>query len=329
MLTITASAAVARSFTIVGAPAAPTWNDPVTLNVAGTACAPALSPPVVDREDRTVGLALTDSCDTVLPAPFSIDVLLGRLDAGVWTIRMEDLSQGGVGHTQLGVYDRYDIELESPPVATDAAAVVLVAKVPFPAVECPFAASQRSGSVIAVRLFWGCFPSPFAPPRPLVSEIPIPLDTLPAGDYEIRIDNGLGPSFGDERQLLRTTLRVWDADGCLPADDALCLHHGRFRVEGSWRAFDGSEGVAHAAPLAGNEQSGQLWFFGPDSAELTVKVLAGCGVNDKWWVFISSSSTVEYELRVTDTRTGAERTYSKALGSMPSLVGDTSGFPCS
>ena len=73
---------------------------------------------------------------------------------------------------------------------------------------------------------------------------------------------------------------------------------------------------------------GLIWFFQPDNAELTVKVIDGCSYNDQWWVFLSSGSTVSYTVTVTD-RTGHKvKQYANALGNVPRLVADTEAFPC-
>ena len=64
---------------------------------------------------------------------------------------------------------------------------------------------------------------------------------------------------------------------------ALCLNRGRFRVEVAWEA-DGASGSGRAVPGA-SADSGLFWFFGPDNWELMVKVLDGCALNGRYWVF--------------------------------------------
>jgi hypothetical protein len=76
----------------------------------------------------------------------------------------------------------------------------------------------------------------------------------------------------------------------------------------------------------GNDGSGLFWFFGRENAELTLKVLDGCGVNQHWWVFLASGSSAEYVVTVTDTRTGAQRTYSNPLGVQAPLATDLDAF---
>ena len=63
--------------------------------------------------------------------------------------------------------------------------------------------------------------------------------------------------------------------------------------------------------------------------ELTVKVLNGCGVNDRHWVFVSSGSTVRWTVTVTDTGHLTQRTYENDLGEVAPLSADTGAFACS
>ncbi len=168
------------------------------------------------------------------------------------------------------------------------------------------------------------YPCPFEPSPPHRVTYDVPLGPLAPGTYAVRLYDDTG---ADPFPALATgSLRVRASGRCLPADDRLCLHDGRFALTGEWRAFDGRTGIAHAVPLDGNEQSGLLWFFGRDNAEVTAKVLDGCGVNGHWWVFLSSASTVEYTVTVTDTTSGHVQTYRNELGETPTLSADTAAF---
>src|SRR5262249_2578869 len=57
-----------------------------------------------------------------------------------------------------------------------------------------------------------------------------------------------------------------------------------------------------------------------------VKVVDGRAFNNFFWVFYGALSNVEYTLTVTDTATGAVRSYSNPQGTLAS-VSDTSAFP--
>ena len=120
---------------------------------------------------------------------------------------------------------------------------------------------------------------------------------------------------------------AWDeiaAGSCAPSATRLCLNGGRFAVEASWKDFQGQTGTGQAVPLLGGG-TGYFWFFGPDNVEVMVKVLDGRPLNDKFWVFYGALSSVEYTLTVTDTETGAVKTYTNPSGRLAS-VADTGAF---
>lgn len=113
--------------------------------------------------------------------------------------------------------------------------------------------------------------------------------------------------------------------GCSPGDTSLCLGGGRFRVEVTWRDFQGNTGRGHVVSEASGaaDDSGLFWFFGPDNWELLVKVLDGCAVNGRRWVFAAATTTVEYELTVTDTETGEKASWRNPLGKASPAITDT------
>jgi len=104
----------------------------------------------------------------------------------------------------------------------------------------------------------------------------------------------------------------------------LCLHGQRFRAEVAWRVpATGAEGAGTPIPLTGD--TGGFWFFSPANYELVVKVLDGRGVNGHFWVFYGSLTDVEFDLTITDTQTGQQRTYHNPAGTMASRA-DTEAF---
>ena len=111
--------------------------------------------------------------------------------------------------------------------------------------------------------------------------------------------------------------------GCQADAETLCLGGGRFRVEATWRDFQGNEGRGKAVALTAD--TGYFWFFSPANVEVVLKVLDGQGVNGHRWVFYGALSTVEYTLTVTDTQTGVARRYVNPPGRLAS-VGDTHAF---
>jgi len=112
---------------------------------------------------------------------------------------------------------------------------------------------------------------------------------------------------------------------CVPSSTRLCLDGNRFAVSVAWRRPDGVAGVGSVVPV-GTPDSGIFWFFGPTNWELMVKVLDGCGVNRRHWVFFGALSNVEYTLTVLDTRSGEVKSWHNPQGTVSPVVTDTSAF---
>ena len=112
--------------------------------------------------------------------------------------------------------------------------------------------------------------------------------------------------------------------GCVADATHLCLQKGRFRVEASWDA-NGASGSGQAVPGA-SADSGLFWFFAPDNWELMVKVLDGCAVNSRYWVFAAGTTDVHYVLTVTDTLTGTVARYENPAGKPSPAVTDAGAF---
>jgi len=113
------------------------------------------------------------------------------------------------------------------------------------------------------------------------------------------------------------------AAACAPTTTSLCLNGGRFRAEVSWRDFTGNQGQGQAIALTAD--TGYFWFFNAANVELVVKVLDGRGLNRDFWVFYGALSTVQYELKVTDTLTGRTTYYFNPPNNLAS-VADTSAI---
>ena len=312
--------ALAQAFELTAVtPSAPTWHDEVRVLLEGSVlagCGVSIADPVttVEEPGRFV-VEVPVSVDCTIPIggfhPVAELVDLGHLEPGTYTVTLDP--QISPDDLSFEVYHVARAGLELPALSTTAAAGSL--SVALYGEHAPEAEVAVDDGIVEVTL------GPAGAPARLV-ELDVPLPSLPAGLYEVR----LFTHTGGTPALLRVPLRVWTAGGCLPDAQTLCLHDGRFRVTGTWRDFDRRTGLAHAAPLAGHEASGLLWFFGADNPELTVKVIDGCALNGRWWVFLASGSTVAYEVEVTDTVTGARARYANALGFSPPLVADTSAL---
>ncbi|HVT60378.1 MAG TPA: ELWxxDGT repeat protein [Thermoanaerobaculia bacterium] len=113
------------------------------------------------------------------------------------------------------------------------------------------------------------------------------------------------------------------AGSCQAGAARLCLEQERFAVTVAWQDLSGRQGAGSTVPLTSD--TGAFWFFAPANVELVVKVLDGRAVNGKFWVFYGALSDVDYTLTVTDTATGAVKTYHNPAGRLASLA-DTSAF---
>jgi len=71
--------------------------------------------------------------------------------------------------------------------------------------------------------------------------------------------------------------------------------------------------------------TGYFWFFSANNIELVIKAVDGRAFNNKFWVFYGALSNVEYTITVTDTLTGAVKTYVNPFGQLAS-VADTAAF---
>ncbi|MEO8432117.1 MAG: S8 family serine peptidase [Acidobacteriota bacterium] len=111
---------------------------------------------------------------------------------------------------------------------------------------------------------------------------------------------------------------------CTANATTLCLNGGRFKVQVAWQVPSQSRsGVGTAVPLTGD--TGHFWFFSSNNVELVIKAVDGRALNNKFWVFYGALSDVQYTITVTDTTTGAVKTYSNPSGTLAS-VADTSAF---
>ncbi|HVS01115.1 MAG TPA: hypothetical protein VMW27_31145, partial [Thermoanaerobaculia bacterium] len=104
----------------------------------------------------------------------------------------------------------------------------------------------------------------------------------------------------------------------------LCLQDGRFQVQVAWSLPDGQRGQGQAVALT--RESGYFWFFGANNVEVAVKILDGRIENGHFWVFYGSLSDVGYTITVTDTVTGASKTYVNPHSTLASRS-DITAFP--
>jgi hypothetical protein len=121
------------------------------------------------------------------------------------------------------------------------------------------------------------------------------------------------------------------SSACVTDETTLCID-SRFRVTIDYQTVQagGLSGKAHVIPLGslGVTSGGLFWFFSADNPELLVKVLGGCAVNDKQWVFYAAGTNLGLTVTVTDTQTGETKTYTNPDLSPAPPVQDVNAFAC-
>lgn len=162
----------------------------------------------------------------------------------------------------------------------------------------PSVAADSGGNIVAV---W-------------MSGTDIAIGTPPPGFGEDTQDGHLFGVFGQ-----RFTL----ANCAESTATQLCLG-GRFRAE--VEVINPWTGLPEAArPVPLTSDTGAFWFFQESNVELVVKILDGQGYNGYFWLYAGALSDVEYTLKVTDTLSGEEKTYSNKRGQLTSRA-DVTAF---
>ncbi|MEL7060742.1 MAG: right-handed parallel beta-helix repeat-containing protein [Acidobacteriota bacterium] len=125
------------------------------------------------------------------------------------------------------------------------------------------------------------------------------------------------------RELSAPSWQQATKGGCTTSDTELCLRDGRFRVTARFRDFENPEADGRVVQGAPSDDSGLFFFFNETNFELLVKVLDGCGVNQRYWVFAAATTNVEYTLTVEDLQTGESTSYFNPLGVSSDAITDT------
>jgi hypothetical protein len=107
----------------------------------------------------------------------------------------------------------------------------------------------------------------------------------------------------------------------------LCLLT-RYVVTAKWRTnpTPGTppDGDAHVVVASAN--SGIFWFFSSDNWEVMAKVLNGCGLNNRYWVFSAATTNVFYRMEVTDVKSGLSKIYFNYPGPPAPAVTDVNAL---
>jgi hypothetical protein len=115
---------------------------------------------------------------------------------------------------------------------------------------------------------------------------------------------------------------------CTPSPTAVCLNRGRFKVSVKYDARQTGNGQGAGKVLLESRDATKFWFFDPSNVELLVKVLDGCALNGKFWVFSAGLTNVGVELTVVDSKNSAQKVYNSPPNTTYSPKLDTGAFSC-
>jgi len=108
-------------------------------------------------------------------------------------------------------------------------------------------------------------------------------------------------------------------------DRQVCLGGERFVVKGTYRLEGGGSGALRFTKLT--PDSAYFVFDNPSDAQALVKVLSVCFPPfNAHWVFVGALTDQEVNLTVTDTKTGAVKSYSNPLKTPFAPIQDTEAF---
>lgn len=113
---------------------------------------------------------------------------------------------------------------------------------------------------------------------------------------------------------------------CVPQTTPL-VFDGGYNVRMCYKTSEGTIGEGKAGIWASG-QSGLLWFFTRDNAEVLIKVLDGCDFNNHRWVYVAPVTDLAFNLYVVDSQ-GNTWSYHNRQGDTASTRSDNEAFRCS
>ncbi|MDE2923205.1 MAG: fibronectin type III domain-containing protein [Acidobacteriota bacterium] len=156
------------------------------------------------------------------------------------------------------------------------------------------------------------------------------IDGLESGgryDFRVRAYNRDG---GRNSNVVRLVLQAVDYTDCVPSASQITFAHG-YTVSMCVEYQKDGETVVEDAKDYGLEsrESGLLYFFDRDNAEVLVKVLDACAVNGFRWVFVAPVTDLAFNLYVDETSTNERWEHRNPRGGQTaSTKSDVAAFPC-
>lgn len=110
---------------------------------------------------------------------------------------------------------------------------------------------------------------------------------------------------------------------CAQDANTICLANNRFRLRATY-TVNSQTGNAGAVRLTGD--TGYFWFFSNTNVEAVVKVLDGCAVNNRFWVFAGGLTDQQATITITDTFNNSTKQYTNPSGTKFAPIQDTDAF---
>jgi hypothetical protein len=141
------------------------------------------------------------------------------------------------------------------------------------------------------------------------------------GTWTIAATNFGAPTTGD--YTLKLQCNTGGGPHCIPNDTTFCVND-RFQIRATFTA-NGTSGNAHAVTLTSD--TGYLWFFSSTNVEAVIKVLNGCTLNNRYWVFAGGLTDVHVVITVVDLQNNnATKTYTNPANTPFRPLQDTNAF---
>ena len=136
-----------------------------------------------------------------------------------------------------------------------------------------------------------------------------------------------GAGLGDRRMVVTVDDGTSTPIGECVADRAtLCLNGGRFRVRVRYATALGETGYGDGVLLT--EDTGYFTFFNPSNIEIVTKVLDGCELNGRYWLYATGLTDLDVELEVADPLTQTRHVLVSPLQEAFRPIADTKAFDC-
>ena len=153
-----------------------------------------------------------------------------------------------------------------------------------------------------------------------------------AETIELELDDPRGgAALGDRRMVVTVEDDPGGTDGtpigeCVADRATLCLNDGRFRVRVRYATALGETGYGDGVLLT--EDTGYFTFFNPSNIEIVVKVLDGCELNGRYWLYATGLTDLDVELEVADPLTQTRHVLVSPLQEAFQPIADTRAFDC-